>query len=140
MYPQERFPYYKRPFWPVLCLKRIGLPCCTFVSTVFTCLLQIILLSNYSATYNFNTCRQYLAENHLSFPSAPRWVRHSYLLKRLQLIPYTCGSSDTYVKRLQPDKLEPISKKCVFIGYPKETTPSSNNDASLSLQSDDPQV
>ena len=26
-----------------------------------------------------------------------------------------------YVKRLQPDKLEPKSKKCVFIGYPKET-------------------
>ena len=25
---------------------------------------------------------------------------------------------DTYVKRLQPDKLEP---KCVFIGYPKQT-------------------
>ena len=28
---------------------------------------------------------------------------------------------DTYVKRLQPDKLEPKSEKCVFIGYPKET-------------------
>jgi hypothetical protein len=28
---------------------------------------------------------------------------------------------DTYVKRLQPDKLEPKVEKCVFIGYPKET-------------------
>src|SRR6266496_4027623 len=28
---------------------------------------------------------------------------------------------DTYVKRLQPDKLKPKSEKCVFIGYPKET-------------------
>ena len=28
---------------------------------------------------------------------------------------------DAYVKRLQPNKLEPESKKCVFIGYPKET-------------------
>ena len=28
---------------------------------------------------------------------------------------------DTYVKRLQPDKLKPKLKKCVFIGYPKET-------------------
>ena len=27
---------------------------------------------------------------------------------------------DTYVKRLQPDKNEPKSEKCVFIGYPKE--------------------
>ena len=28
---------------------------------------------------------------------------------------------DAYVKKLQPDKLKPKSKKCVFIGYPKET-------------------
>ena len=28
---------------------------------------------------------------------------------------------DAYVKRLQPDKLEPKSGKCVFVGYPKET-------------------
>ena len=28
---------------------------------------------------------------------------------------------DAYVKRLQPDKLEPKSEKCVCIGYPKET-------------------
>ena len=28
---------------------------------------------------------------------------------------------DTYVKKLQPDKLEPKSEKRVFIGYPKET-------------------
>ena len=87
MYPQERFAYHKRPFWPVLCLKRIGLPCCTFVTTIITCSLQIILLSNYSVTYNFSTCRHYLAENHLSFPSAPRWVRHSYLSKRATIDP-----------------------------------------------------
>ena len=28
---------------------------------------------------------------------------------------------DAYAKKLQPDKLEPKSEKCVFIGYPKET-------------------
>ena len=28
---------------------------------------------------------------------------------------------DAYVKRFQPDKLEPKSEKCVFIEYPKET-------------------
>src|SRR3954465_13984012 len=28
---------------------------------------------------------------------------------------------DVYVKKLQPDKLEPKVEKCVFIGYPKET-------------------
>ena len=26
-----------------------------------------------------------------------------------------------YCEKLQPDKLEPKSEKCVFIGYPKET-------------------
>jgi hypothetical protein len=29
----------------------------------------------------------------LSTPSAPRWVRHSYLSKVLRYTPYTCGSS-----------------------------------------------
>ena len=28
---------------------------------------------------------------------------------------------DAYVKKFQPDKLEPKSEKCVFIEYPKET-------------------
>ena len=28
---------------------------------------------------------------------------------------------NAYVKKLQPDKLEPKSEKCIFIGYPKET-------------------
>ena len=28
---------------------------------------------------------------------------------------------DAYAKKLQPNKLEPKSEKCVFIGYPKET-------------------
>ncbi len=28
---------------------------------------------------------------------------------------------DAYMKKLKPDKLEPKSEKCVFIGYPKET-------------------
>ena len=28
---------------------------------------------------------------------------------------------DAYVKRLQPDKLEPKLDNCIFIGYPKET-------------------
>ena len=48
VYPQKRFAHHKRPFWPVLCLKRIGLPCCNFLTITVTCSLQITLLSNYS--------------------------------------------------------------------------------------------
>ena len=42
---------------------------------------------------------------------------------------------DTYVKRLQPDKLEPKSEKCVFIGYPKKLlgTPSITDPKARSL-------
>ena len=92
VYPQECFAYHKRPFWPVLCLKRIGLPCCILMTIIVTCSLQTILLSNYSATYNFSTCRHYLTENYFPFPSAPRWirhswVRHSYLSKRATIDP-----------------------------------------------------
>ena len=50
-------------------------------------------ITQLSVTDNFSACREYLTENCLSFPSAPRWVRHSYLSKGLPLIPYTCGSS-----------------------------------------------
>ena len=69
------------------------LPCFLLVFSAYLLLLsliaryKIILLSNYSATYNFSTCRHYLTENHLSFPSAPRWVRHSYLSKRATIDP-----------------------------------------------------
>ena len=44
-----------------------------------------------------------------------------WFAKKLNLSFLKVWGCDTYVKRLQPDKLEPKSKKCVFIGYPKET-------------------
>ena len=50
VYPQERFSYYRRPFWPVLYQKRIGLPWCTLFTITVTCPLQIILLSNFLLT------------------------------------------------------------------------------------------
>ena len=64
-----------------------------------------LLITNYltiklHVTYNSSACREYLAKNHLSFPSAPCWVRHSYLSKVLPLIPYTCGSSHDYYSGL----------------------------------------
>ena len=47
-------------------------------------LVTIYLITKLSITYYFSACRENLTENRLSFPSAPRWVRHSYLLKGLR--------------------------------------------------------
>jgi len=41
--------------------------------------------------------------------------------KKPKLLFLKVWGCDAYVKKLQPDKLEPESEKCVFIGYPKET-------------------
>src|SRR3989337_216216 len=45
------------------------------------------LATKQSVTDYFSACRNYLAEIRLSIPSAPRWDRHSYLSKGLQLNP-----------------------------------------------------
>ena len=42
------------------------------------------LITKLSITYYFSACRENLTENRLSFPSAPRWVRHTYLSKGLR--------------------------------------------------------
>ena len=47
-------------------------------------LVTIYLNTKLSITYYFSACRENLTENRLSFPSAPRWVRHSYLSKGLR--------------------------------------------------------
>ena len=44
-----------------------------------------------------------------------------WLSKKPKLSFLKVWGCDAYVKKLQPDELEPKSKKCVFIGYPKET-------------------
>ena len=93
VYPQERFAYYKIPFWPVLCLKRIGLRCYTFFTIIVTCSLQVILLSNYllptipvlaEITLLKTTCHFLLLL--VGFDTLT-------YQKELQLIPYTCGSA-----------------------------------------------
>ena len=42
------------------------------------------LITKLSITYYFSACRENLTENRLSFLSAPRWVRRSYLSKGLR--------------------------------------------------------
>src|SRR3989337_2950356 len=93
MCPRERFALYKSSSRLVLCYKKDW---ATLLHLSYFCYLLPVtnyLITQLSVTDNFSACREYLAENRLSFPFAPRWVRHSYLLKGLRLIPYTCGSS-----------------------------------------------
>ena len=93
MCPRERFTPYKSLSRLVLCYKKDW---ATLLHHIYFCYLLLVtnyLITKLSVTYNFSACREYFAENRLSFPSAPRWVGHSYLLKGLRYIPYTCGSS-----------------------------------------------
>ena len=94
MCPRERFSLYKSLSRLVLCYKKDW---ATLLHFIYTCYLSPVtnyFITKLSVTNNFSACREYLTENCLSFPSAPRWVRHSYLSKGLGLIPYTCGSSE----------------------------------------------
>ena len=95
MCPRERFSLYKSFSRLVLCYKKDWATLLHFIYFCYLLLVTNYLITKLSVTYNFSACREYLAENRLPFPSAPRWVRHSYLSKGLRLIPYTCGSSLT---------------------------------------------
>src|SRR3954463_6577288 len=83
MCPQERFSLYKSLFRLVLCYKKDWDTLLHFIYFCYLLLVTIYLVTKLSVTTYFSTCTEYLAENRLSFPSAPRWVRHSYLSKGL---------------------------------------------------------
>ena len=84
MCPREHFSLYKNLSRLVLCYKKDWAILLHLI--YFHCLLLVTnyLITKPSVTDNFSACREYLTENHLSFPSAPRWVRHSYLSKGLR--------------------------------------------------------
>ena len=93
MCPQELFSHYKKLSRLILCYIKGWATLLHFVYFIYLLLVTVYLITKLPITYNFSACRENLTENRLSFPSAPRWVRHSYLSKGLRLIPYTCGSS-----------------------------------------------
>ena len=81
MCPRECFALYKSLPRLVLCYKRDWATLLHLVYLYYLLPVTIFLIPKLSVTDNFSACREYLTENHLSFPSAPRWVRHSYLSK-----------------------------------------------------------
>ena len=48
-------------------------------------------------------------------------MNYGLISKKPKLLFLKVWGCDAYVKKFQPDKLEPKSEKCVFVGYPKET-------------------
>ena len=84
MCPWERFPLYKSLSRLVLCYKKDWATLLHFIYFCYLLLIPNYLITKLSVTYKFSACREYLAENRLSFPSAPRWVRYSYLSKGLR--------------------------------------------------------
>ena len=59
--------------------------------------------------------------NRTSSKSAETTPYELWLGKKPKLSFLKVWGCDAYVKRLQPDKIEPKSEKCVFVGNPKET-------------------
>ena len=74
MCPREHLALYKSFLRLVLCYKKDWATLLHL--SYFSYLLPITnyLIIKLSVTNNFSACREYLAENHLLFPSAPRWV------------------------------------------------------------------
>ena len=81
--PRERFSHYKKLSKLILCYKKDWATLMHLIYFYCLLLVTIYLITKVSVTYNSSACREYLAENRLSFPSGTRWVRHSYLSKRL---------------------------------------------------------
>ena len=84
MCPRERFTSYKSLSRLVLCYKKDWATLLHLSYFYYLLPVMNYLITELSVTDNFSACREYLTENHLSFPSAPRWVRHSYLWKGLR--------------------------------------------------------
>ena len=98
--PREHFALYRSLSRLVLCYKKDW---ATFLHLSYFCYLLPVtnyLITQLSFTDNFSACREYLAETRLSFPSAPHWVRHSYLRKDYDRSPILVGHQDSFLAPL----------------------------------------
>ena len=91
MCPRERFPSYKSLSRPVLCYKKDWATLLHFIYFCYLLLVTNYLITKLSVTTYFSTCREYLAENRLSFPSTPCWVRHLTYRKHCNRSPTLVG-------------------------------------------------
>ena len=98
MCPRERFSYYKSLFRLVLCYKKDWATLLHLIYFSYLFLVTIYLITKLSVTTHFRTCREYLAENRLSFPSAPRWGSTLLLIERTTIDPLYLWVINGWVK------------------------------------------
>ena len=84
MCPRELISHYKKLSMLVLCYKKDWAIFLHLIYLHYLLLITNYLITKLFVTDNFSACREYLTENRLSFPSAPRWVRHTDLSKGLR--------------------------------------------------------
>src|SRR3954464_6962284 len=101
------FPSYKTLYRLVLCYKKDWAILLHLIYFHYLLLVTNYLITKLSVTDNFSACREYLAVNRLSFPSDPRWVRHSYLSKGLDRSPILVGHQESFLAPL-PGSVAPL--------------------------------
>ena len=74
MCPRERFDLYKSSSRLVLCYNKYWAIFLHLSYFIYLLLVMIYPITKLSITDNFSACREYLAENCLSFPYVPHWV------------------------------------------------------------------
>ena len=110
MCPRERFPSYKSLSRLVLWYKKDWAILLHLIYFIYLLPVTNYLITKLSITYNFSACRENLTENSLSFPSAPRWVQHSYLSEGLDRSPILVGNEDSFLASL-PGSEAPLVRK-----------------------------
>ena len=100
MCPRERFPLYKSLSRLVLCYKKDWSILPHLIYFYYLLPVTNYLVTKLFVTDNFSACREYVTENCLSFPSAPHWVRHSYLSKSYGRSPTLLGHQDSFLALL----------------------------------------
>ena len=100
MCPWERFTSYKSLSRLVLCYKKDWATLLHFIYSFYLLLVTIYLITKLSVTTYFSTCREYLAENPLSFPSAPHWFDTLTYRKNYDRYPILVGRQDSFLAPL----------------------------------------
>ena len=100
MCPREHIPSYQSLSRLVLCYKKDWAILLHLIYFYYLLLVTNYLITKLSVTANFSACREYLTENCLSFPSAPRWFDTLTYRKDYDRSPILVGHQDSFLAPL----------------------------------------